>query len=121
MEYLGYIFGIFGLLAYMEVFPLKKRVKELETTLANMKGTNYYENRSSLVRAAQSYVGQKVNLNLKEDYEDPDIINYGNSKYGSVTILDTDEQWMLIHIESPKVSKDKLIRLEAIEGISVKN
>ena len=56
---------------------------------------------------------------MKEDHGDMDIINYGNSKYGSITVLDSDDEWLLIHIESPKETMDKLIRLESIERISL--
>ena len=118
MEVLGYVFGIFGLLAYLEVSSLKKRVNELENALSTLKGTDYYEQKTSLLKAVQSYIGQKVTIQLKEDYEDPDIINYGNSKHGSITISEADEQWMLVSIESPKKNLEKLIRLEAVERIS---
>ena len=46
-------------------------------------------------------------------------MSYGNSKHGTNTIVDVDDEWMLVHIETPKTSKDKLIRLESIERISV--
>ena len=119
MEVLGFIFGIFGLMAYLESSSLKKRVDELERELTNIKGTSFHEDRTTLVQAVNTYVGKKVNIEMKEDHGDMDIINYGNSKYGSITVLDSDDEWLLIHIESPKENMDKLIRLESIERISL--
>ena len=119
MEVLGFIFGIFGLMAYLESSSLKKRVDELERELTKIKGTSFHEDRTTLVQTVNTYVGKKVNIEMKEDHGDMDIINYGNSKYGSITVLDSDDEWLLIHIESPKETMDKLIRLESIERISL--
>ncbi|MBQ4045155.1 MAG: hypothetical protein II627_01795 [Lachnospiraceae bacterium] len=122
MEYMGiigFVFGIFGMLAYMEVSSLKRRVERLEEQLAATEGTEQYVARQAFVQAAKSYIGMKVKIDLKEDHEDFDIINYGNSKHGSNTILDADEDWLLVHIESPKGNKDKLIRAGSIKHIEV--
>ena len=54
---------------------------------------------------------------MKEDHMDSDIISYGNTKRGSNTIVDVDEDWILIRIKSPKGEKEKLIRLESIQTI----
>ncbi len=124
MEYmgvLGFIFGIFGVMAYTSMGPLKRRIEALEGELANTKGTSYHEDRAALVKAAEDYIGKKVKIELKEDHEDSDIISYGNSKYGSNTVLDVDSGWLKIHIESPKGDKDKLIRLESIQSITEDN
>ena len=119
MEVLGYVFGIFGLMAYLQVSSLKSRIDELERELTGMKGTSYYEDRTALVVATKSYIGKKVTLDLKEDHEDVDIYNYGNPKSGSITILDADGEWMLIRIENNKKNITKLIRMESVERISV--
>lgn len=119
MEYLGFIFGIFGMLAYLQISSLKNRVSELERELTKMKGTSFHEDRSALVQATRTYTGQKVNIELKEDHEDIDIINYGNTKHGSITVLDADEEWMLVEVVTPKGTKKKLIRMESVERISV--
>ena len=121
MEYmgvLGFVFGIFGLLAYTSMGPLKRRVEMLEEELANTKGTSFHEGRNSLVKAAEGYIGKKVKIELKEDHEDSDIICYGNTKHGSNTVLDVDGGWLKIHIEKPKGNVDKLIRLESIRSIT---
>ena len=118
MEYLGFIFGIFGLLAYLQISPLKRRMDKLEEELTRTKGTSFHEDRQSLMNAVRSYTGEKVILTLKEDYVDADIVSYGNTKHGSNTILDADEDWMLIRIETPKGNKQKLIRMESIQSVS---
>ncbi|MBR0450855.1 MAG: hypothetical protein IJI78_02585 [Oscillospiraceae bacterium] len=119
MEYIGFVFGIFGLFAYLQVSSLKKRVDDLERELTKIKGTSYHEDRTALLDAAKTYVGQDVCIELKEDHEDIDIMNYGNTKHGSNTILDADDEWLLVKIKTPKGDKEKLIRMESIERISV--
>jgi hypothetical protein len=119
MEIIGFVFGIFGLLAYLEVPSLKKRIENLERDMSKTQGTSYHVDRTALVQATRSYIGKKVNIDLKEDHEDVDIINYGNMKYGTITILDTDGEWMLIRVENKKKKVTKLIRMDSIQGISV--
>ena len=118
MEYLGFIFGIFGLMAYLQISPLKRRMDKLEEELTRTKGTSFHKDRQSLMSVIRSYTREKVILTLKEDYMDVDIVSYGNTKHGSNTILDADEDWMLIRIETPKGNKQKLIRMESIQSVS---
>ena len=118
MEYVGFIFGIFGLLAFLEASSLKKRVAALEESLTKTRGTSFHEERQSLVTAAKDYIGQEVILGFKEDHGDVDVINYGNTKHGSNTILDVDEDWMLVRIGTPKGEKEKLIRMGSVIRIT---
>ena len=119
MQYIGLVFGIFGLLAYLQVSELKNRVKALERELSKMQGTSFHDDRRALLQAARQLIGQKVEIEMKEDHMDADIINYGNTRYGANTILDADDDWLLIRIDSPKGSKDKLIRLESVKRIGL--
>ena len=122
MEYMGvvgFVFGIFGLWAYLEVPKLKTRITDLERELTRMQGTSFHEDRAALYEAAKGYVGKTVNLELEEDHEDVDVTMYGNTKHGSNTILDVDDEWMLVRIDTPKGTKEKLLRLESVERISV--
>ena len=119
MEYAAFVFAIFGLMAYLQVTSLKNRVKVLEEQLATIGGTPQFEERSGLQKAARAYLGKAVRLELKEEQEDPDISMYGNTKHGSNTILDVDEEWMLVHVCTPKGEKDKLIRLGSVSRISL--
>ena len=119
MEYVGFVFGIFGLLAYLQFSSLKKRVNALEEELAGIAGTSLFEERSALLNAVEAYIGKQVVLELKEDCEDVDIVMYGNSKHGTNTILDADGEWILIRIDSAKGSKEKLIRAGSVQRISL--
>ncbi len=117
MQYIAYVFAIFGLLAYVELSSVKKRVFDLEGQLANMRGTTYAENKRSLANAVKEYTGRSVAIEFKEDHQDVDISMYGNTKHGKNTILDSDGEWMLVRIESAKGVKQKLIRLESVKSI----
>ena len=118
MEIVAYVFGIFGLLAFLQASSLKGKVDHLEDQLAKIGGTSYHADRQDLLRAAKSYVGQKVTIELKEDHEDVDVVMYGNTKHGSNTVLDVDEDWLLVRVDTPKGTKTKLIRLGSVEKIS---
>lgn len=119
MEYVAFVFAIFGLMAYLQVTSLKNRVKVLEEQLAKIGGTTQFEERAGLQQAARDYLGKAVRIELKEEQEDPDIIMYGNTKHGSNTILDVDEEWLLVHVCTPKGEKDKLIRLGSVQRVSL--
>lgn len=119
MQYAAFIFAIFGLLAYLELSSLKKRIAELERQLSTIQGTRYAAERSSRAAAVQSYIGRRVKLELKEDHEDVDVVMYGNTRHGSNTILDADEDWMLVRIDGPKGVKEKLLRLESIQNVTL--
>ncbi len=121
MEYVGFVFGLFGLLAYIQLSSLKKRVIALEEELAGIAGTSSFEERRALLDAVETYVGKQVIIELKEDCKDKDIVLYGNSKHGTNTILDADGDWILVRIDSAKGSKEKLIRAGSVQGISLVN
>ena len=119
MGIIGFVFGIFGLMAYLQTSSLKTRIASLERELTRLQGTKYHDNHAALITVAKTYVGRQVNLELKEDHEDVDVTMYGNTKHGSNTILDVDDGWMLVRIDTPKGTKEKLLRLESVERISV--
>ena len=121
MEYVGMVFGIFGLLAYVQFSSLKKRVVALEEELAGIAGTASFEERRALLDAVEAYIGKQVILEMKEDCEDADIMMYGNSKHGTNTLLDADGDWLLVRIDSAKGSKEKLIRVGSVQRISLVN
>ena len=119
MEYAAFVFAIFGLQAYLQLSSLKGRVTELEDQLARMSGTALHEERTGLQRAARDYLGKPVKIDLKEEQQDVDIVMYGNTKHGSNTILDVDDEWMLVRVGTPKGEKDKLIRLGSVQSIGL--
>ena len=120
MEYAAFVFGIFGLLAYLKISALEKKIDDLEQQLTKVEGTTYAADRSALIRTLRTCIGKKVDLDLKEDYMDADVMMCGNTAHGSNTILDMDEDWMLVRIESKKGIKEKLIRLNAVERITMR-
>ena len=56
---------------------------------------------------------------LVEQMEDIDVISHGNVKGGANIILDVDDEWMLVRINGPKKSFEKLLRLSAVESLTV--
>ena len=46
--------------------------------------------------------------------------NGGNTKYGTNTLLDADDDWLLVKTESAKGTVTKLIRLSSITSIAEK-
>ena len=74
MEYVAFVFAIFGLMAYLQVASLKNRVSALEDQLAKIGGTTQFEERAGLQQAARAYLGKAVRIELKEEQEDSDVI-----------------------------------------------
>ena len=117
MIYVAYAFGILGLVAFLETFTLQSRLNKIEAQLSKMSGTPQNEERLSMIDAARGYIGRPVQIELKEDYEDSDILSYGNTKHGTNTILEVDDDWLLVKIVTPKTTKEKLIRVEAVKSL----
>ena len=120
MEIAAFVFGIFGLMAFVQLSSLQARVKKLESELGRMEGTSFVEERKSLAKAVKEYYGLPVNINFKEDESDVDIVMYGNSKHGHNIIMDSDDEWMQVKVVGPKAVKTKLIRLDSVSGVDVK-
>ena len=57
---LGFILGVFGLMAYLNISPLKRKIEKLESALSAMEGTTYHEDRESL-SAAKSVLNGILN------------------------------------------------------------
>ncbi|MBR1740732.1 MAG: hypothetical protein IJ733_02470 [Lachnospiraceae bacterium] len=117
MEYLGIMFGVLGFLGFLSQSSLKGRVRELERQMARIKGTDYAEEKENLVQLAKGHLGQRVQIHFKEA-EGTDIF-VTNEKNIKCTLVDVDEDWILVHIEKKKSSQDKLFRLESVKMISV--
>ena len=64
MVYAALVFGILGLIGFLQSFELKKRIDSMERELTKMEGTSYRKERLSLLEAAAGYVGKKVTLDL---------------------------------------------------------
>ena len=118
MEYMGFIFGIFGFLAYIELSSLKGRVSNLESQLSHMHGSFLQKERLGLAQGAKSCIGKPVRINLKENYADLELATCSSKKSGNLVILDADQDWLLLRISSPKGDQKKLIRIEALQSLS---
>lgn len=116
MEIIGFIFGIFGFMAFISLSSLKGRVRSLEMQMRSLQGTGYAAEKASLREAARAYIGQPVKLSFKEDEEDPDVL-LCNVKAGTCTLADVDEDWLLVRLEHNHSVKEKLIRLESLASI----
>lgn len=120
MEYIGFVFGIFGLMAYLEISGLKKRIGMLEEQLSKMSGTTYAKEKQFLKQIVTSSIGEEVELSFKEDETDIDAVNYGSTKYGKIILLDADEDWIKVKMITPKGDKIKLLRLASVTRITKK-
>lgn len=120
MEYIGFVFGVFGLMAYLEISGLKKRIGMLEEQLSKMSGTTYAKEKQSLKQIVTSSIGEEVELSFKEDEIDIDAVNYGSTKYGKIVLLDGDEDWIKVKMITPKGDKIKLLRVSSIARITKK-
>lgn len=118
MEYMGFIFGFFGFLAYIELSSLKGRVRNLESQLSHTHGSFLQKERLGLAQGAKSCIGKPVRINLKENYADLELATCSSKKSGNLVILDADQDWLLLRISSPKGDQKKLIRIEALQSLS---
>lgn len=119
MNTVALVFGILGLIGFIEAMSLQGRVKNLEREIAKIDGTSLAEERRSLSSAVRDQIGKNVKIDLKEDDQDVDIVMYGNTAHGSNTVIDADDEWMLVRVAGPKGVKEKLIRLDSVRQIDV--
>ena len=66
MEYMGFVFGIFGLMAYLQISALKKRVDDLEREMTKIEGTEHAQKQTSLRSVVRKWIGEEVILELKD-------------------------------------------------------
>lgn len=119
MNYVTFVFVIFGFLVYCEQSSLKKRIRKIEEQLTVTRGTSYFQSKESLKKLAQSYIGKNVQINLREEMENLEVVINGKVKGGTNVILDVDDEWMIVRITGPKKSFEKLLRLTAVESLTV--
>ncbi|PXV91197.1 hypothetical protein C8E03_104205 [Lachnotalea glycerini] len=114
MEYIYGIWAFLGFLAFLQVSSLSTKQKRMERR----------ENDDSQVRSSMKddmkmiltpYVGKEVIFDFYEDEEDLDMVNTNKNKF---ILLDVDEKWALIRIESTRKTVNKLIRISSVKGVS---
>ncbi|MBR2672063.1 MAG: hypothetical protein IKE27_07665 [Oscillospiraceae bacterium] len=118
MEYVAFIFAIFGFFAYIELSKLKNRVNDLEAQLSKIKGTSHFESAQTIKKLVEQNLGRRVYLNLREGYEDQEIYMAVYQKR-EIVMVDADGGWILVNVGSPKGTLEKLIRVESIQSIDV--
>ncbi|MBR2806913.1 MAG: hypothetical protein IKE18_09085 [Oscillospiraceae bacterium] len=118
MEYVAFIFAIFGFFAYIELSKLKNRVNDLEAQLSKVKGTSHFESAQTIKKLVEQNLGRRVYLNLREGYEDQEIYMAVYQKR-EIVMVDADGGWILVNVGSPKGTLEKLIRVESIQSIDV--
>ena len=118
MEYVAFIFAIFGFFAYIELSKLKNRVNDLEAQLSKVKGTSHFESAQTIKKLVEQNLGRRVYLNLREGYEDQEIYMALYQKR-EIVMVDADGGWILVNVGSPKGTLEKLIRVESIQSIDV--
>ncbi len=115
MEHLVWLPAILGFLAYLEVDGLKKRIKKLEDQLGNVKDSPIHIEKTVLMKLLTEYIGKDIELEFCSEQYDPDIYNSSNK----CTVLAVDEEWVLIQISGKNCNKEKLFRLNQINGVKV--
>ena len=110
MEYLG----VFGFIAFVLVLTLQGKVSKLERQMRESGiGEEGVALNGSLSASLEKRIGRQVKIDFYDSEADADIIGLK-----SVTILDVDEKWVLVHCENKKKSFDKLVRISTIKGIA---
>ncbi len=122
-DFTGWIFvclvlGGFGLSAYLKLDDVKKRLRSLEEALEKIDGTDYALKRRELREQAQALIGEVVVVSFKEEENiDPEVVQ-GNASPATNTLLDADEDWVLLEMKSLKETKTILLRLDGVDAIT---
>lgn len=118
MEILYKMGAIFGLLAFFQVSAVAARLRRLERSENSAVHSERSSVKDDMRKILAPYTGKEIHLDFYEDEEDADLelINIGG--HNKIILLDMDEKWALVRIETPKNHRDKLIRISSIRGVS---
>ena len=119
METVTMIWSIFGFCAFLSVFSLSSRIQNLERKLRSRSDENgeLVTEKQNLGAHIQKYIGKNVKLDFYDEEEDVDVLQ--SESTGTVTIVDCDDKWVLVHLENRKKTQDKLLRVDSIKSIGV--
>jgi len=118
MDYVIGMLAFFGFLAFIQVSSLSTKLKRMER----------HENDDSQMRSSLKddmksilapCVGKEIVLDFYEDEEEPDMLD--TSKHNKFILIDVDDKWAFIRIETPRKTVNKLIRFSSIKGVSFKS
>ncbi len=113
MEYILWIFAILGLLAFLGIGDLRRRVRLLEDQLSSMKGSPAHAEKTALRKLLNDYVGKEINLEFRGEEFDGDLCVPGSK----CKVLAVDEEWLFVQITDKKGEREKLFRLSTISGV----
>lgn len=116
MEYVIWPFAIMGFVAFCSMGGLNTRIAKLERQLATVNGSQFHEEKISLMKVLQGYIGKNVVLEMRGERTDLDLVN-ATVRKGSCIVLDVDRDWVLIRVAYDKTEKEKLFRLSEISGV----
>ena len=116
MEFLYKMGAIFGLLAFFQVSAVAARLRRLERSENSVLHAERSSVKDDMTKILAPYTGKRIQLDFYENEEDMDLINI--SKQNKIILLDMDEKWALVRIETSKNHRDKLIRISSIKGVS---
>ena len=118
MDLLYKMWAFFGFLAFIQMGSIYARIHRAERS----ENGNLHAERSSvkddMAKILAPYIGKEISLDFYEDEEDIDLL--GADRHDKIILMDIDPKWSLIHIETPKTHKDKLIRISSIKGVTFK-
>lgn len=101
MEYLGVVAFIFVLGVMDRVRKLEKKEKQRNTNTTKHK--------------FKELINKEVKITYADDYFDTFI-----PSQAYVTLLDCDDEWLLIHFKNTKKDAIKMIRIIDIDNIEIK-
>lgn len=118
METITMVWSIMGFIAFITLFSLRDRVIRLERQLSDCGNSRQFQSRDELGDRMREYIGKRIILGFYEDEEDIDVLTYAENPRGGVTVIDCDEKWVLVRIDTGKKSLQKLLRINSIKDIS---
>lgn len=115
------ICAIFGFIAFMQIgsiYANSARMRRAERSESGNLHTERSSVKDDMAKVLAPYIGKEISLDFYEDEEDMDLLGAG--RHDKAILMDIDPKWALIHIETPKEQKDKLIRISSIKGVAFK-
>lgn len=114
MDTLYKIGAFLGLLAFFYVCSLARKMRRFERTMV-IENADYAGKEDMTWQIMKQYTGKEIKLDFYEDEADADMFFKDSAILRSV-----DEKWALLEIKCGKKTKQKLIRLSSIKGVSAK-
>lgn len=115
MDFLYKVGAILGLLAFCQVSAVASKLRRIERDWAGGQRLGQGGTKEDIAKVLAPCIGKEVFLDFYED-EDMDLLSVSGKN--KIILLDIDPKWILVHIQTPKAQKDKLIRISSVKGVS---